>query len=104
MFQDDGNGCVAQLNRASDYGSEGYRFESYRGHPTGQTRIFSLCPFFIFAGTRAQTVYQANGIIEMGGSNCKTIKRQFFRVNRTNDVSLSNYISINVISFKAHQS
>lgn len=25
-------GLVAQLNRASDYGSEGYRFESYRGH------------------------------------------------------------------------
>ena len=22
------NGCVAQLNRASDYGSEGFRFES----------------------------------------------------------------------------
>ena len=26
------HGLVAQLNRASDYGSEGYRFESYRGH------------------------------------------------------------------------
>ena len=26
------NGLVAQLNRASDYGSEGYRFESCRGH------------------------------------------------------------------------
>ena len=25
-------GSVAQLNRASDYGSEGYRFESYRSH------------------------------------------------------------------------
>ena len=25
-------GCVAQLNRASDYGSEGFRFESWRGH------------------------------------------------------------------------
>jgi hypothetical protein len=23
-----GHGCVAQLNRASDYGSEGFRFES----------------------------------------------------------------------------
>ena len=28
------NGCVAQLNSASDFGSEGYRFESYRGHKT----------------------------------------------------------------------
>ena len=26
------NGPVAQLNRVSDYGSEGYRFESCRGH------------------------------------------------------------------------
>ena len=27
-----GPGYVAQLNRASDYGSEGYRFESCRNH------------------------------------------------------------------------
>lgn len=26
------NGPVAQLNSASDFGSEGYRFESCRGH------------------------------------------------------------------------
>ena len=26
------DGSVAQLNRASDYGSEGYRFESCRSH------------------------------------------------------------------------
>ena len=26
------NGSLAQLNRASDYGSEGYRFESCRNH------------------------------------------------------------------------
>ena len=25
-------GSLAQLNRASDYGSEGYRFESYANH------------------------------------------------------------------------
>ncbi len=30
--QTKGNGSVAQLNRASDYGSEGYRFESCRSH------------------------------------------------------------------------
>ena len=35
-------GFVAQLNRASDYGSEGYRFESYRGHnkPTLNRWVF----------------------------------------------------------------
>ena len=32
------NGLVAQLNRASDYGSEGYRFESCRDH---KGRVFS---------------------------------------------------------------
>ena len=33
------NGSVAQLNRASDYGSEGYRFESCRGH-NGEMRQY----------------------------------------------------------------
>ncbi len=30
------NGSLAQLNRASDYGSEGYRFESCRSHHSGE--------------------------------------------------------------------
>lgn len=36
------NGLVAQLNSASDYGSEGYRFESCRGHesPTEMLDFF----------------------------------------------------------------
>ena len=33
------NGSVAQLNRASDYGSEGYRFESCRSHEKSLTKI-----------------------------------------------------------------
>jgi len=43
------NGSVAQLNRALDFGSSGYRFESCRGHketkkahPTGE--LFLLTP------------------------------------------------------------
>ncbi len=40
-------GFVAQLNRASDYGSEGYRFESYRGHHTGLFK-FILGKSFLF--------------------------------------------------------
>ncbi len=31
------NGSLAQLNRASDYGSEGYRFESCRSHKRSAT-------------------------------------------------------------------
>ena len=34
------NGSVAQLNRASDYGSEGYRFESCRGHHGEMRRYY----------------------------------------------------------------
>ena len=37
-------GSVAQLNRASDYGSEGYRFESCRSHEGFRNRIAE--PFF----------------------------------------------------------
>ena len=35
-------GLVAQLNRASDYGSEGYRFESCRDHKGTQSSSFFL--------------------------------------------------------------
>ena len=41
------NGSVAQLNRASDYGSEGCGFESRRNHQRrGNRKIFSL--FFYY--------------------------------------------------------
>ena len=33
-------GSVAQLNRASDYGSEGYRFESCRSHSAEIDELF----------------------------------------------------------------
>ena len=33
--QNRNNGSLAQLNRAFDYGSKGYRFESYRSHSFG---------------------------------------------------------------------
>ena len=32
------NGSLAQLNRASDYGSEGYRFESYANNKICESR------------------------------------------------------------------
>ena len=42
-------GPVAQLNRAFDYGSEGYRFESCRGHMKikGLQQIFVVTLFFL---------------------------------------------------------
>ena len=39
-----GHGSVAQLNRASDYGSEGYRFESCRSHQNRHSRYLG-CRF-----------------------------------------------------------
>ncbi len=41
------NGLVAQLNSASDYGSEGYRFESCRGHTQQKNRYFSSSDFLL---------------------------------------------------------
>ncbi len=55
-------GSLAQLNRASDYGSEGYRFESYRSH-------FSLtsCLGGYQSGQMGQTVNLL--VVTFGGSN-----------------------------------
>ena len=39
-------GPVAQLNRASDYGSEGYRFKSCRGHSKKE-----MCEHLFFCGS-----------------------------------------------------
>ena len=47
------NGSVAQLNRASDYGSEGYRFESCRGHHQQKRRTTrSSTALFVFRLSR----------------------------------------------------
>ena len=35
------NGSIAQLNRAFDYGSKGYRFESYWSHSKQETNLSS---------------------------------------------------------------
>ena len=47
------NGLVAPLNSASDYGSEGSRFESWRGHEERKAQ-YEMLGFFIF---RALQVY-----------------------------------------------
>ena len=43
------NGSLAQLNRASDYGSEGCRFESCTNHrdEDKEEMIFLICPFSV---------------------------------------------------------
>ena len=46
-------GSVAQLNRASDYGSEGYGFESHRSHKVNERRI-ARCASFVFSRRTAQ--------------------------------------------------
>ena len=44
------NGSIAQLNRAFDYGSKGYRFESYWSHSKQETNICSSLFFFLSMG------------------------------------------------------
>ena len=39
------DGCIAQLNRASHYGCEGYRFESCCGHCKTES---NWVPFFFY--------------------------------------------------------
>ena len=38
-------GSLAQLNRASDYGSEGYRFESYRSHTEMEVDFYPILDY-----------------------------------------------------------
>ena len=40
------NGSIAQLNRAFDYGSKGYRFESYWSHSEARDEQPRLFVFF----------------------------------------------------------
>ena len=46
------NGSLAQLNRASDYGSEGCRFESCRSHKESVTERSVTLSFFMPVQTR----------------------------------------------------
>ncbi len=46
------NGSLAQLNRASDYGSEGCRFESCRSHKESVTESSVTLSFFMPVQTR----------------------------------------------------
>ena len=46
-FERNADGSVAQLNRASDYGSEGSRFESWRSHHQKREGISLLSLFFL---------------------------------------------------------
>ena len=52
------NGSLAQLNRASDYGSEGYRFESYASHISGDYLMvfaFLMPAYFSFLDGVSET-------------------------------------------------
>ena len=54
------NGPVAQLNRVSDYGSEGYRFEPYRGHSKRHTLkaiklYYRLVAFYFYVNKSMST-------------------------------------------------
>ncbi len=41
------NGCVVQLDRISDFGSEGWGFESLRGHSKGKVTFISDFSLFL---------------------------------------------------------
>ena len=51
------NGPVAQLNRVSDYGSEGSRFEPWRGHAENK----ALTKIFLVGAFSFQNIFKTNG-------------------------------------------
>src|SRR5690606_35579906 len=51
------NGLVAQLNSASDYGSEGYRFESCRGHYIGDVAQLNSASDYGSEGCRFESCH-----------------------------------------------
>ena len=46
------NGSIAQLNRAFDYGSKGYRFESYRSHSEAIEDNQMIALYFLSTSSR----------------------------------------------------
>ena len=50
-------GPVAQLNRVSDYGSEGSRFESWQGHKESKVRALST-DFFVSRENQARLSFR----------------------------------------------
>ena len=91
-------GSLAQLNRASDYGSEGYRFESYASHlrilisfsvfGSNEIRIFSISTgriiiIHIFAVNTKNILFKIKGGSpdKPGGLSiqlCKSEKKEFY--------------------------
>ncbi len=64
-------GSVAQLNRASDYGSEGYGFESHRSHKAIQQQLggFFLCMLALLRRYGALGVPFVHMIANMGSAD-----------------------------------
>ena len=54
------NGSLAQLNRASDYGSEGYRFESCANHKKEQ---LVSCSFSLYMCCNSISIYTKKALI-----------------------------------------
>ena len=49
MYSQNNNGSVAQLNRASDYGSEGWGFESLRNHRKTFSKSAKAADFLFYS-------------------------------------------------------
>jgi hypothetical protein len=72
----------------------GQEFDSPHLHLTRQTGFLPFCLVFYFAVTRAQTVYQLNGVVQSVSSKIFTVKSELFWINRTNDNSFMPRINV----------
>ena len=63
-----GNALVAQLDRASDYGSEGCEFEPRRVRQFFMKDVFNQASFFVFAGFEPRFVWLLSSAIAIAKS------------------------------------
>ena len=72
-----GNGPVAQLNRASDYGSEGYRFESCRDHLRNHVYDSFFCYKLILISLNRGSVEIEGSPDKHGGVNFYVLHKSY---------------------------
>ena len=90
--QNGNNGSLAQLNRAFDYGSKGYRFESYRSHK--RTSAFCFCTGSLAQLNRASDYGSEGYRFESYRSHAHTSILRFgslAQLNRASDYGSEGY-------------
>jgi hypothetical protein len=82
----DTNGSVVQLDRMTDSGSVGWRFESSRGHHTGRGAKIAPLFIFTFAKLHVKSSTEQNQFIPSFRSHLLIKKYEVFSQYRTENI------------------